>query len=94
MNTYQAAMNIAAQLEKNIGYYTDEKPVVKKIDGTWMVIWECGPMDWASNDNYYLHEELVGLGYYSAYEPANFWTEPNGFYAEAFNSYSIGVYEE
>ena len=94
----QAAEQIAADLEKSIGYYSDEKPEVLSIDGVTCVAWEAGPFDWTMNDGYGLFEELAPMlaefGQAPEYKERQFFTVPDGFRAEPNNGYVLAVYED
>ena len=53
---------------------------------------------WALNDNYYEFEdaayEAASMGITLGYKADTYWTDPKGFYAEAYNSHSITVYRD
>jgi hypothetical protein len=94
------ANRVAGELLENYGYYTSDKPVVREGENCALVAWD-GPTDWATNDTYWLHEEVAdyaaefggGKKYNAeAYKP--YFTEKAGFYYEPYDGYTLGVYPE
>lgn len=99
MNLQNAAQNIVDQLIKNAGYWSDDKPVIHEENNSIRISWN-GPPQWATNDDYWAFEEfaseieaMTGQAprYIAKINP--YWTDPKGFYTEAYDSYSISVYK-
>ena len=96
MNEQQVAENIASQLIDNIGYCSDDKPLVHQNDkGYWCVSWE-GLSNWPQNDSYTLYEEAglgeMGIEYESKLNP--YFKVPVGFAAEPYNHITLTIYGE
>lgn len=94
------AERVAATLKERYGYYTDFEPKVEDHGDFATVAWE-GPMDWPTGDTYWLHEEVAPMmaefGADTAYKPENYkpyWDERPGFYYEAHNSTTLGIYPD
>lgn len=86
-----AAHKVAAQLEKL--HYTEDKPIVRKYENGFEVIWEAGPFEWTLG-NYGLFEELKSYGMPGDYESGELFSVPKGYGYEPINSYSIAVYKD
>ena len=89
-----AAQDIADQLQKNIGYCSDDKPIVaENSEGGFNVSWE-GLSNWPQNDSYTLFEEAglgdMGIEYKEKLNP--YYTVPKGFVVEPENNVTLTVY--
>lgn len=93
MNAYQGAKNIMKQIEKSIGFYSDQKPELIKKDDHYEIVWETGPYEWALNDKYGMIEEFGGE---IAYDPneSSYFSDPKGIFSEPYNSYILCVYKD
>lgn len=94
------ANRVAGELLENYGYYTSDKPVVREGEHCALVAWD-GPTDWATNDPYWLHEEIAdyvaefgGSTKYNAEAYKPYYTEKPGFYYEPYDGYTLGVYPD
>ena len=94
MTHRDAAQNILKQINSAVGFYSDEKPTAIHHTDHSEIVWESGPFEWSTNDNYGLFEELKNLGMDGDYEYQPYWHCPKGFYVEAINSYSIAIYRD
>jgi len=88
----KAAEQIVKQIVERVGYYSETPPTVKVVADRVSIVWEEGPYEWTTNDNYGLHEELVNIGYEGEYKHKPYWDEIPGIFVEAINSWSVGVY--
>ncbi len=107
MKLRQAANQVKLSLTARYGYFSEDKPIVTIRDGESpggphaVVSWECGPPQWATNDTYWLHEEIapviaefsVNTQYKASYYKPYF-DEIEGFIMEAINSYELGIYPD
>lgn len=94
MRTMKAAESIVKQIIKSANGYCEDPPTIKTIDGMISIVWEGGPFEWATNDNYGLFEELKSLGMPGEYKYKAYWQAPKGILVEAINSYSVAVCQE
>jgi hypothetical protein len=93
------ATEIAATLVKRYGYYTDDKPFVEIVSPTHARVAWNGPTDWATNDPYWLFEEVASMmveftGEYPKYDAEKykpFYDEFDGYEIEAETGYSISI---
>jgi hypothetical protein len=107
MNVKQAAEQIKSNLIERYGYFTDSEPMIdvrQTLHGSSepthaLVIWECGPPEWATGDTYWLHEEvahmLIEFGADPSYDPDQYkpyFDEIAGFYFEPVNSFTLAVF--
>ena len=94
MSVGDAAQKVADTITDRYGYYSDDEPVVRVHDReTASVSWE-GPMDWTTNDPYWFHEELVGMGMESDYNADNYkpyFDEIKGFEMEPYDGYTLMI---
>lgn len=94
MSLGDAAKKVADTLVDRYGYYTDDEPVIRVHDReSASVSWD-GPTDWAMNDPYWFHEELVGYGLESDYSADNykpFFDDIPGFELEPYDGYTLMI---
>lgn len=98
----RAALLVKLNLVARYGYYSDERPVVSFIEDEqcYVVSWEGGPFDWATNDPYWLHEEIVPMmkefkvdTRYNAEEYEPYFDELPGFYYEPVTGSQLSIRE-
>ena len=89
----KAAELIVKSIDKKIGYYTDDKPVIHEDwDGTVAIAWD-GLSNWAMNDGHSLSEE-VGFATDAQFELEPFYSVPKGIHAEPYNGSVLCLYIE
>lgn len=96
MDIRKAAQTISDQLVKNIGYCSDDKPLIHEDDeGHICVSWE-GLSGWTMNDSYTMFEESglgeMGFDYESKENP--YYEVPKGYYAEPYNNVTLAIYKD
>lgn len=94
VNTLKMAQKIAAQIKKNIGYYSDEKPTISEGENCHIITWEAGPFEWPTNDNHGLYEEMINSGFPCEYVHKPYWVASKGCHVEPVNGYQIAVYKD
>ena len=105
----EAGERVKAQLSERYGYWNESNPVMMTCDDTRdnginsvQVSWECGPPQWASQDTYWMHEELIymmeeftmGQDNCFIYDPMDytpFFDELDGFEYEPVDSFTISI---
>lgn len=100
LSAKDVADKVAKDLVDRYGYYTDDKPVVREIDGGYSVSWN-GPTDWATNDTYWFHEEIASMraefGGDTSYNEEDYkpyYDDVRGFTLEPINGYELGIYPD